>query len=73
MNSPYSWEGKPSWAAGDIFIRPIQRASLRAWEPWQFACDLLFLFANSDIDDEHPDAGLEGLRENGGCIGSAGL
>jgi hypothetical protein len=55
MNSPYSWEGKPSWAAGDIFIRPIQRASLRAWEPWQFACDLLFLFANSDIDDEHPE------------------
>jgi len=64
MNAPYSWEGKQSWAAGDIFIRPIQRASLRAWEPWQFACDLLFLFENLTSMTSIP---------NGGCIDSAGL
>jgi hypothetical protein len=55
MDAPRSWEGKPSWVTGDIFVRPIKHALLRAWEPWDFARSLLFEFQHTDFDDEHPE------------------
>jgi|SRR3954454_6492894 hypothetical protein len=52
--APFDWDGKPSWTSGDIFVRSIT-ITLHAWEPWDFARNVLFEIQNSDIDDEHPE------------------
>jgi hypothetical protein len=55
MRAPDSWQGRPSWVEGDIFVRAVSPMRLHAWEPWDFARHILFSFQNMDIDDEHPE------------------
>src|SRR5262245_12154749 len=60
-----------TWITGDIFVCHLGRATLKAWEPWEYTRRSLFELQNSDIDEEHPEwrtnwiAGVAMLRTVG--------